>query len=537
MAVFHASLTLISRSQGHSAVAAAAYRAGLRLSDQRTGLVHDFTKKKGVEATSMRVPLAAAWAHDVPLLWNRAEAAETRVNARVGRELVVALPHELSPEGRATLATRIADDLVERYRVGVLVAIHAPNGKGDDRNHHAHLLMTTRVLTPDGFGAKVRVLDDQKSGPIEVAAIRALVADRTNAALADAGVAARIDHRTLRVQAREAADRGDLDAVATLVREPTRHVGRSATAAVRRGETSPMVDWNLLVRRDNDIVAAEGRSRIAAMRAPAEASTPSAQRAPKAPLRTRVSAGSPAAVTRRIRVGNIALASRASGRDAALLNSQSAAAQGNARIAREDTERYLAMLAEVNREAVESWRRYITALALSDADAYRLLECLRERPDTASVLRRAADAWDALDEAERLQGRRRTAHGKAMVGTATAQAAVEAHDGTKPALWRPLTRREWAEKRRAQHAALAGAQGQERQARRAVRDAGVGAARNACERAEEERRRVLPLQSEQEHRPSASRRPGEGIAWGQGMEGDAGASRANAVARRGQPRM
>lgn len=266
MAIYYSRLAVVSRARGHSAVAAAAYRSAARLSDERTGTVHDFRKKRGVMACGMLAPDEASWALDVPTVWNRAEQAEKRCNARVARELIVALPAELEAEAQLALAQRIGRDLVEHYGVAVLVAVHAPDPGSDARNVHVHLLMTVRTVTPNGLGAKVRCLDDQKTGPIEAEAIRARAAARINAALADHGHAVRVDPRRLRTQAEDAAARGDFEAVAMLVRTPMRHVGRAATAASRRGEPSPLVSDNDAIRRQNRHVQMRGIIRATEMR-------------------------------------------------------------------------------------------------------------------------------------------------------------------------------------------------------------------------------------------------------------------------------
>lgn len=103
-------------------------------------------------------------------LWNAVEAAETRKNSRVAREIILALPHELSAPAREALTRDMALWLVERYNVAVDTSLHSPvAGDGHDpRNHHAHLLFTTREITKDGLGKKTRILDDREQGPQEV---------------------------------------------------------------------------------------------------------------------------------------------------------------------------------------------------------------------------------------------------------------------------------------------------------------------------------------------------------------------------------
>ncbi len=219
VAIYHLSVKTISRSAGRSATAAAAYRAGVKIVDERTGEIHDYSRKRGVESAELILPSGAPeWAADRGALWNAAEQAETRKNSTVAREFEVALPAELSPAERQRLAHDFARELVKRHGCAADVAIHAPGKDGDERNHHAHILLTTRRLGPDGFTEKTRELDDQKTG--FVTAWRARWAEMVNAALERHGFAARVDHRSLEAQG--------------IDREPTRHLGPAATGYERR---------------------------------------------------------------------------------------------------------------------------------------------------------------------------------------------------------------------------------------------------------------------------------------------------------------
>ena len=221
MAIYHLSVKTISRSAGRSATAAAAYRAGVEITDERTGEIHDYTRKGGVESAELVLPAGAPeWAADRAALWNAAEQAETRKNSTVAREFEIALPEELSPAERARLARDFARELVERHGCAADVCIHAPGKDGDDRNHHAHILLTTRRLGPEGLTEKTRELDDQKTGSKLVTQWRERFAALTNERLRENGIEARVDHRTLEAQGFE--------------REPTRHLGPAATAIERR---------------------------------------------------------------------------------------------------------------------------------------------------------------------------------------------------------------------------------------------------------------------------------------------------------------
>ncbi|RYG56044.1 MAG: Ti-type conjugative transfer relaxase TraA, partial [Alphaproteobacteria bacterium] len=138
MAIFYCQMSVVSRSTGRSAVASAAYRAAVTLTNERDGLVHDYSRREGVGHSEIVLPdgVDAEWARDRSALWNAAERSENRKDARVAREFVVALPHELSEEGRTSLTREFAQDLANRYGAAVDFAIHAPGAQGDVRNHH-----------------------------------------------------------------------------------------------------------------------------------------------------------------------------------------------------------------------------------------------------------------------------------------------------------------------------------------------------------------------------------------------------------------
>ncbi|HMK86744.1 MAG TPA: MobQ family relaxase [Steroidobacteraceae bacterium] len=247
MAIYYLNLKTIGRSDGSSAPGAAAYRAGERIRDERRGRIYDHSDRRDVLHKEIILPsdLAHAelgWARDRARLWNAAEEAELRRNARVAREYLVALPVELTPEQRALLARGFSQELADRYRFAVDVAIHAPRDLpgSDPRNFHAHLLATTREVTATGFAAKTTLeLNDSDRralglGPAvnELLHVRERWASITNEALRAAHVAARIDHRTLAAQgidreplpripppAYEAERRGFRSAVAERIRE------------------------------------------------------------------------------------------------------------------------------------------------------------------------------------------------------------------------------------------------------------------------------------------------------------------------------
>lgn len=162
MAIYYVGMKTFGRNggkRGSRATSAAAYRAGERIRDERTGGVYDHQRRRDVMHKEIVLPAKLAragseldWARHRATLWNAAEHAESRRNARVAREFVVALPHELTHERRLLLTRQFAQELADRYGNAIDFAIHAP--RGDPRNFHAHLLATTREITPDGLGPK-----------------------------------------------------------------------------------------------------------------------------------------------------------------------------------------------------------------------------------------------------------------------------------------------------------------------------------------------------------------------------------------------
>lgn len=187
---------------------------------------------------------------DRGVLWNAAEAAEKRKDSRTAREWIVALPAELGDVQRADLARSFGVELGRRHGVAVDVAIHAPDAEGDNRNHHAHILTTTRSVSRGEGGAVVMgekatiEQSDTKrraaglgAAADEVTAIRGLWEQMANAALEVAGRAERIDRRTLAAQG--------------IDREATAHLGPVASDMERRGKVSDRGEGNRQVVANN----------------------------------------------------------------------------------------------------------------------------------------------------------------------------------------------------------------------------------------------------------------------------------------------
>jgi len=245
--MYHLTMKSKSRGAGQSAVAAAAYRSAECILDERTGLTHDFTRRRGVEHVEIALPSGAQadWAKDRAKLWNAAERAEVRKDARVARVIGFGVPHQITAEQRLEATRLFAQALADRYGGAVDFAVHSPQGKSDIRNHHAHLLMTTRVVEAQGLGAKTQIERENKwllsqnlpTSQMQLRDIRVLWEQVANERLAAAGLDLRIDHRSHR-------ERG-------LEIEPTRHVGVHATQLQRQGVDVSRVRLDAAAARRN----------------------------------------------------------------------------------------------------------------------------------------------------------------------------------------------------------------------------------------------------------------------------------------------
>lgn len=248
MAIYHLAIKPISRSKGRTATASAAYRAGCAITDTRTGLTFDYSKKKGVLFS--RAFDKNYNELDRNELWNLAEQSENRKDSRTAREYIIAIPHELmteqNPDG-TKLAIIFAQQLAEKYDVAVDIAIHEPDKNGSDKNYHAHIMTTTRKLvhTKDGISLtdkadielsnrKLKELDKLKNQD-QITEIREIWADLANSYLSDDN---KIDHRSF-------VDR-NLDIA------PTVKLGWRASAMERDGIKTDRGDINRQIKSDNE---------------------------------------------------------------------------------------------------------------------------------------------------------------------------------------------------------------------------------------------------------------------------------------------
>ena len=147
MAIYHLEAKIVSRGTGRSAVAAAAYMSCSKILNDYDGVLHDFTRKRGLvwEQTFLPEHAPPEWA-DRSILWNAVEEAEKTKDSRLAREFVVALPIEMEKEQWIELLT----EFVQNQFVGDGMCADAAIHDTDGHNSHAHILLTVRPLNPDG---------------------------------------------------------------------------------------------------------------------------------------------------------------------------------------------------------------------------------------------------------------------------------------------------------------------------------------------------------------------------------------------------
>ena len=244
MAIYRFEAKVIARSQGRSATASAAYRAAESIDDERTGAVFDYTRKRGVlSAEILTPPNTPTWMEDRAQLWNAVEKAEKRKDAQLARDLLLSLPHELTREQRRELVREFV--MSEFVAQGMIadVAIHAPDRGADERNHHAHVLLTMRELAGYGFGLKVR----EWNATAQLEAWREHWADAVNRHLEQHGCTARVDHRSLADQGIDREPEPKQGPVATEMEREDRpsHAGDDRRAAQARNEARAALEAEL----------------------------------------------------------------------------------------------------------------------------------------------------------------------------------------------------------------------------------------------------------------------------------------------------
>lgn len=229
MAIYHLSVQTISRGQGKSCVAAAAYRAGEKLYDEKQELNHNYTKKQEIESEIIAPSNAPEWVKDREKLWNEVDKAETRCNSRTAREINIALPLELSKDQQKELVREyVKDNFVNKGMVAD-VCFHF----NDSNNPHCHVMLTTREISQDGFTKKNREWDKKEM----VEEWREQWSNHANKALEKANCEQRIDHRSYKEQG--------IDQL------PTVHLGKTSSEMQKKGIKNKRAELNNQIKELN----------------------------------------------------------------------------------------------------------------------------------------------------------------------------------------------------------------------------------------------------------------------------------------------
>ena len=261
IAIYHCSIKIVSRGKGKSAVAAAAYRSGEKLTNEWDGLTHDYTKKGGVVHSEILLPAHAPPAFsDRSTLWNSVELSEKSNNAQLAREVEIALPVELSREEQARLVREYCSS--QFVSKGMIADFNLHDTGGG--NPHAHILLTMRPLDENGAwlpkSKKEYVLDENgekirlPSGRYKTRKVdlvdwnnrenaevwRRAWADLANEFLERNNRPERIDHRSY--------ERQGIDQI------PTVHVGVSATQMEKKGIVTERGELNRNIMAANRIL-------------------------------------------------------------------------------------------------------------------------------------------------------------------------------------------------------------------------------------------------------------------------------------------
>jgi ATP-dependent exoDNAse (exonuclease V) alpha subunit len=242
MAIFHMSIKIITRGAGKSAVAAAAYRAGEKLTNERDGVTHDYTRKSGIFHSEILLPKnAPAEFADRSVLWNSVEKTERYKTAQLAREIEIALPRELSHDESISLVRRFVN---EQFVEAGMCADLSFHDKDNGSNPHVHVMLTMRPINEDGsWGAKSRTVDGRKIPTVDwnerskAEDWRKAWAAYCNPALTVKGAADRIDHCSY--------ERQGLELI------PTVHLGVAAMQMKRRGIETELVNRNREIAERN----------------------------------------------------------------------------------------------------------------------------------------------------------------------------------------------------------------------------------------------------------------------------------------------
>lgn len=234
MADYRFSAKVIKRSDGRSAVAASAYRSAERLIDMRTGESHDYTRKSGVVHTEILTPENCPEALKTRAdLWNAVEKIERRKDAQLAREIQLSLPHELTHQQRVDLAREFVREQFTSHGMIADLAIHKPDRNSDQRNHHAHIMLTMRKLTREGLGQKNRIWNTREM----IGHWREQWARHQNRTLERHDHKQRGDHRSYEARG--------------INQEPTHHLGQTAHSMETKNKPSRIGKQNRVIEHRN----------------------------------------------------------------------------------------------------------------------------------------------------------------------------------------------------------------------------------------------------------------------------------------------
>ena len=154
---YHLSVGIVSRGKGDSVIAKAAYNSREKLLEERTGQTKDYSRSNDHPLWSgiFAEKIAPAWTQDRAKLWNIADQLEKRKDSQLAYNFIGSLPYQLTDQQREYIVKDFAREQFLRKGVVADVHIHPPHRRGDDRHYHVHMLVSTREITPDGFGKRV----------------------------------------------------------------------------------------------------------------------------------------------------------------------------------------------------------------------------------------------------------------------------------------------------------------------------------------------------------------------------------------------
>jgi hypothetical protein len=245
-----------SRGKGHSAVSGAAYRAGKKLLDQRTGLTHNYSRREDVLYSAILAPKnAPEWAQDRGELWNYVEEFESAKNSRLAKDIDASLPWQLDEKHREYMVKDFAYDLTRKGFI-LDANIHAPHAHGDQKNIHVHMMITTRHIDGEDFADKkdreldkVKTLEQWRERWAEIGAKQL-----ERMGYSQEAEQWRHGWKTMEKQKIAALEREDLEFAATCDRPATQHIGRAALEIEARGEHSDRAET---IRDEQELKAAE----------------------------------------------------------------------------------------------------------------------------------------------------------------------------------------------------------------------------------------------------------------------------------------